>query len=158
MLAGQVEVVKAIRAPVKPAAIRRVVLAAATVGEIARLIQVPEWGLVVRIAGDRELRRLNCRFLGEDHATDVLSFPSGDAGPHLGDIVISWPAAERQAAEFGHAPEAELALLSVHGLLHLLGLDHVGSREENAMNRLTVMALAATGHRLAPGRLGLPVA
>lgn len=155
MVAGRVEIVKAVRVPVKPAAIRRVVLAAAAVGEIGRLIQVPEWGLVVRLAGDRELRRLNRRFLDEDHATDVLSFPSGDAGPHLGDIVISWPATERQAAEFGHAPETELALLSVHGLLHLLGLDHVGSEEENAMNRLTVMALAETGHRLPPGRLAL---
>ena len=154
-MSERIEIVKVVKVPVHPAEIRRVVLAAAAVPEIARLLKPPEWGLALRISGDRELHRLNLRFLGEDHPTDVLSFPSGDGGPYLGDIVISWPAAQRQAVEFGHAANTELALLAVHGLLHLLGLDHVGSREENEMNRLTVMVLAETGHRPALGRLAL---
>jgi probable rRNA maturation factor len=154
-VSGRIDIVKAVKVSVHPAEIRRVLLSAAAVPEIARLLKPPDWGLAMRITGDRELHRLNSRFLGEDHATDVLSFPSGDGKPHLGDIVISWPATQRQAEEFGHPASTELALLSVHGLLHLLGLDHVGSREENEMNRLTVMALAETGHRLPPGRLAL---
>lgn len=154
-MSGSIEIVKAVKAPVSPAEIRRVLLAAAAVPEIALLFKKADWGLAVRVSGDRELRRLNRRFLGEDHPTDVLSFPSGDDGSHLGDIVISWPAAERQATEFGHPASTELALLSVHGLLHLVGLDHVGTREENEMNRLTVMALAETGHRVAAGRLAV---
>jgi probable rRNA maturation factor len=114
-----------------------------------------DWELAVRLSGDRELRRLNRRYLGEDHATDVLSFPTGDpaGGPHLGDIVISWPAVRRQAEEFGHSSEDELCLLAVHGFLHLLGWDHAEPAEEREMNRLTLAGLALAGVRPASGRL-----
>jgi len=156
-------VVNAARSPVPAARIRSAVDAAAALREVsARLPQVP-WELAVRIAGDRELRSLNRRFLGEDHATDVLRFPDGDAGEqskaeadgpvHLGDVVVSWPAVRRQAAEFGHEPEAEMLLLVVHGFLHVLGWDHASAEEELEMTRLTVSSMAATGARLAPGRL-----
>ena len=112
----------------------------------------------MRISGDRELRRLNSRYLGEDHATDVLSFPSGDQGPgaHLGDIVIAWPAVVRQAAGFGHSEEGELALLAVHGFLHLLGWDHATKKDQREMNRLTLAALARSGITLAGARLLVP--
>jgi len=72
------------------------------------------------IADDRELRRLNGRFRGEDYATDVLSFPS-DTG---GEIAISFDRAALQAAEHGHSPEDELRILMLHGVLHLTGMDH----------------------------------
>jgi probable rRNA maturation factor len=102
----------------------------------------------VRFAGDRAMRRLNREFRGIDSTTDVLSFPgqaggpdaSGpdtggpdaggpdtggpDAGGHLGDIVISVPAARRQAAAAGHDPQRELRILLLHGVLHCLGHDH----------------------------------
>lgn len=110
------------------------------------------WSLTLRISGDRALRRLNRDFLQEDHATDVLSFPSGES-PYLGDVVVSWPAVLRQASEFGHPASAELALLSVHGLLHLLGWDHATPDEERAMTALTVACLARSGIVLAHGRL-----
>ncbi|MGO9290450.1 MAG: rRNA maturation RNase YbeY [Polyangia bacterium] len=74
------------------------------------------------IAGDAELRRLNCKFLGKDYPTDVLSFPG--PGPHLGDIAISFPRARAQALAFGHGTEQEIQILMLHGLLHLLGMDH----------------------------------
>jgi probable rRNA maturation factor len=79
------------------------------------------------ITTDSELRRLNRRFRGKDAVTDVLSFPAADRPEglsHLGDIAISWPRARAQAREFGHATEQEIALLMLHGLLHLLGMDH----------------------------------
>src|SRR5205809_601682 len=85
------------------------------------------------------------------HATDVLSF-AGSAG-HVGDIAISWPATLRQAAEYGHDATTELALLAVHGLLHLLGWDHVSAREQKEMTRLTIEALQQSGIELAPRRL-----
>ena len=115
----------------------------------------------VRVTSDSELRALNARFLGEDHATDVLSFPSGsgsgsgslDGDGYLGDIALSWEAVERQAAEFGHPVEAEAALLCVHGLLHLLGWDHATEEEEEAMTAVTLRALAAASVAVAPGRL-----
>ena len=147
--------VNAARASVPVARIRAAVLGAVDVPEIGARLPAGESEVAVRISGDRELRALNARHLGEDHATDVLSFPSGEleGAGHLGDIVISWPAVKRQAEEFAHEPEAEMLLLVVHGFLHLLGWDHVSTDEELEMSRLTVDALSRVGVRLAAGRL-----
>jgi len=96
------------------------------------------WSLGVRFASDREVRRANREFRGKDRPTDVLSFP-GEAATaeeprHLGDILISLPAARRQAAAAGHGVERELRLLLLHGLLHCLGHDH--ETDDGAMERL----------------------
>jgi probable rRNA maturation factor len=81
------------------------------------------------ISGDAELRRLNRDFRGQDYATDVLSFPSGTGLPAcLGEIAISLPRARAQAREFGHPPEQEIRILMLHGVLHLLGMDHERDR------------------------------
>jgi probable rRNA maturation factor len=95
--------------------------------------------LGVRFAGDRELRRVNRDFRGQDKPTDVLSFPgdpaeTGPDGTHLGDVLISVPTARRQAAERGHSAERELKVLLLHGVLHCLGYDHETDRGE--MERL----------------------
>jgi probable rRNA maturation factor len=150
-----ISVVKAVRAPVAPARIRSLIEAAAAGPELAARLPDGGWELAIRVSGDRELRRLNRRFLGEDHATDVLSFPSGEREPgaHLGDIVISWPAVTRQAAEFGHSEASELGLLAVHGFLHILGWDHGTAREEVEMSRLSLEALERAGIGIASGRL-----
>jgi probable rRNA maturation factor len=82
------------------------------------------------ITDDRELRRLNREFLGLDYPTDVLSFPAEDgftsAGNEspLGEIAVSMDRAREQAAEIGHPVEKEIEILMLHGLLHLMGLDH----------------------------------
>jgi probable rRNA maturation factor len=97
--------------------------------------------LCVLVSGDVELHELNLQYRGIDAPTDVLAF-SYEAFPHqnseeqggsfvrmpdlrryLGDIVISYPRAEAQALEASHDVEAELQLLVVHGVLHLLGYD-----------------------------------
>jgi probable rRNA maturation factor len=146
-----IAVVKAVPVPISPAAIRSILSSAALVPEVAARLPDGDWDVALRISGDRELRRLNRRFLGEDHPTDVLSFPSGDSGlgAHLGDLVISWPAVVRQAAEFGHSDQSELALLAVHGFLHLLGWDHATAKEEAEMNRLTLAAFDRFGTSVA---------
>ena len=148
--------VKAVRAPVTPAFLRGVLAAAiaepAVADAAAPAGSEPE--VTVRVTGDRELRRLNREFLGEDHATDVLSFPSGDlSSGYLGDLALSWPAVRRQAEAFGHAPDVEAALLAVHGLLPLLGWDHATPREERKMTRLTLACLARAGLEPSAGRL-----
>ncbi|HWB82642.1 MAG TPA: rRNA maturation RNase YbeY [Bryobacteraceae bacterium] len=79
------------------------------------------------LTGDAELRRLNRDFRGKDYATDVLSFPSllrDREGTSLGDIAISLARARTQARQFGHTLEQEVQILMLHGLLHLLGMDH----------------------------------
>jgi probable rRNA maturation factor len=140
-----VAIIKAVRAPVTASYLRSVLASAAAVPEVTARLPAAA-SLTLRVTGDRELRRLNREFLGEDHATDVLSFPAGSAGdPYLGDIALSWPMVVRQAGSFGHPVEVEAALLSVHGLLHLLGWDHRTPSEEREMWRLTRVALAAAG-------------
>ena len=74
------------------------------------------------ITGDAELRRLNGQFRGKDYPTDVLSFPTD--GPELGDIAISMQRARAQAREWKHEVEDEIRILMLHGVLHLLGMDH----------------------------------
>jgi probable rRNA maturation factor len=147
----RVEVSKAVRGAPAAALIKDVLAGAATVPEIRARLPSGASSVAVRLTSDAELRRLNRTYAGEDHATDVLSF-TGD-GDHLGDIAISWPATVRQSKEYGHPETTELALLSVHGLLHLAGWDHVSPRERKEMNRLTVTALEASAIRLALGRL-----
>ena len=83
---------------------------------------------VCMITDDRELRRLNRQFLGNDYPTDVLSFPSHANGNDLGEIAISTDTAIAQAAAFGHTPDQEVCILMLHGVLHLMGMDHETDR------------------------------
>jgi probable rRNA maturation factor len=80
------------------------------------------------ITSDLELRRLNHEFRKQDCATDVLSFPSRQTLGFLGDVAISFQHARRQAAEYGHAVDQEIEILMLHGVLHLLGMDHEKDR------------------------------
>src|SRR5450432_2352939 len=76
------------------------------------------------ITDDRELRRLNRQFRGADYATDVLSFPAEDGAALLGELAISANRAAVQAREFGHSRFDEIRILMLHGVLHLIGMDH----------------------------------
>jgi probable rRNA maturation factor len=80
------------------------------------------------ITDDRELRRLNAQFLGKDFPTDVLSFPEAHPDGGLGEIAVSAQRAAEQAAEHGHGVEEELRILMLHGVLHLMGMDHETDR------------------------------
>jgi probable rRNA maturation factor len=80
------------------------------------------------LTDDRELRRLNREFLGKDYPTDVLSFPEPGSDDFLGEMAISVERAKEQARACGHSIEKEIAILMLHGLLHLTGLDHVTDR------------------------------
>ena len=84
------------------------------------------------VTSDLELRQLNRDFRKQDHATDVLSFPAGESGGFLGDLAISFPRARRQAADYGHGVEQEIEILMLHGVLHLLGMDHEKDRGQMA--------------------------
>jgi probable rRNA maturation factor len=108
-------------------------------------------GIVTLTLTDNEgIRELNRQYRGLDKATDVLSFSMLEASEEepelhfeegeqdpladmIGDIVISVPRAEEQAAEYGHSFERELGFLFVHGFLHLLGYDHEGEDGEKEM-------------------------
>ncbi len=94
--------------------------------------------LTLVLTGEERMQAMNRQFLGQDRPTDVLSFPSDETDPetgirYLGDVLVSVPRAAEQAAARGHALEAELQLLVVHGVLHLLGHDHTEAGEKARM-------------------------
>jgi probable rRNA maturation factor len=106
--------------------------------------------LSLAVVKDPEIRALKARWLGQDEATDVLSFPAGEgpsaaALPLLGDVVISLDTARRVAAQLGTSLEHELALYLAHGLLHLLGHDHHTAREQARMRRAEDALLGLQG-------------
>jgi probable rRNA maturation factor len=137
-----------------------VCLVAATLGYAD---QPADTEVTLVITDDVQMRELNRTFRDVDSPTDVLSFPARenvadcespeDTGaaqdeddraqpdfvtpsellPYLGDVIISYPTALAQATEQGHAVEDELALLVVHGCLHLLGYDHATEEERQRM-------------------------
>jgi probable rRNA maturation factor len=84
--------------------------------------------ITLALVDTRKIKELNRRFLKKSGATDVLSFPAGDAGPagraHLGDIIVCVPQAFRQCFREPHGLETEILDLAVHGFLHLVGFDH----------------------------------
>jgi len=85
------------------------------------------------LTNDAELRRYNFQFLRKDYATDVLSFPSPSPDGSLGELAISVERAREQAAGFGHSLEDEIKVLMLHGVLHLMGMDH--ERDGGRMRR-----------------------
>lgn len=94
--------------------------------------------MTIVLTDDAQLHELNRDYLGIDAPTDVLSFPASETDPetgarYLGDILISIPRAETQAQAAGHPLEAEVQLLVVHGVLHLLGHDHSEPDEKSKM-------------------------
>ncbi len=99
----------------------------------------------VSIVDDNTIKEINLEHRNIDSATDVLSFPLGENGKYdtnpetgafmLGDIVISAETALKQADLYGHGIEREIAFLTVHSMLHLLGYDHVNGGMEQAVMR-----------------------
>lgn len=99
----------------------------------------------VTLVDDEEIREINKEQRKIDSSTDVLSFPLGENGEYdanpktgalmLGDIVISVETALKQADLYGHGLEREIAFLTVHSMLHLLGYDHVNGGMEQAIMR-----------------------
>ena len=100
--------------------------------------QSADGDLSIVLTYDAQLHQLNRDYLGVDAPTDVLSFPASEIDPetsvsYLGDVLVSIPRAEAQAQSAGHPLEAELQLLVVHGVLHLLGHDHAEPQDKARM-------------------------
>jgi probable rRNA maturation factor len=103
----------------------------------------------IRIVDAEEGQALNLQYRGRDYATNVLSFPvelpPGVNLPLIGDLVICAPVVAREAAEQGKKPADHWAHLTVHGILHLLGYDHIDDGEADAMEALETRILAGLG-------------
>lgn len=117
--------------------------------------------LSVLLTDDNEIKELNIKYRDVDSATDVLAFAMRegvDSNPNdeiLGDVVISIPTAERQAKEYGHSIYAELALLTIHGVLHLLGYDHLKKDEAKIMQEKQKRIMHSLGYMIDDSKLTL---
>ncbi len=108
--------------------------------------------LSIILADDARLHELNLNYLGVAAPTDVLSFPASETDPetgarYIGDILISVPRAQAQAEAAGHPLEAEVQLLVVHGVLHLLGYDHARAKDKARMWKAQAEILKGLGLR-----------
>jgi probable rRNA maturation factor len=110
--------------------------------------------LSILLLDETAMASLHVQWMDLEGPTDVMSFPQdalddapGVGGPHgptlLGDVVLCPPVAAAQAAQAGHSTESELFLLTVHGILHLLGYDHAEPDEEKEMFELQASLLRA---------------
>ncbi|MBL8453573.1 MAG: rRNA maturation RNase YbeY [Zoogloea sp.] len=125
--------------------------------EFRRWLRAAEPGaarVTVRIVDEDEARELNRDYRGKDYATNVLTFAYGEGDdmplpeglPLMGDLVLCRQVVEREAAEQGKALDAHYAHLSVHGMLHLQGFDHLEDAEADDMEARERQILAGLGY------------
>ncbi len=125
--------------------------------EFRRWLRAAEPGaarITVRIVDEDEGRELNRDYRGKDYATNVLTFAYGEGEdmplpeglPLMGDLVLCRQVVEREAAEQGKALDAHYAHLSVHGMLHLQGFDHLEDTEAEDMEARERQILAGLGY------------
>jgi len=111
----------------------RTVPSAARFRRWARAALQRDADITVRVVGEAEGRRLNREYRGKDYATNVLTFVYGEAEPVAGDIVLCAPVVRRESRQNSIAAESHYAHLTVHGVLHLQGYDHVRARDAKVM-------------------------
>ena len=104
--------------------------------------------LTLRVVNAAEARNLNSAFRGKDYATNVLTFVYHEKKSQilLGDIVLCAPIVAREAREQGKTIDAHYAHLTVHGALHLAGMDHEADHEVRAMEKKEIAILSALGY------------
>lgn len=100
--------------------------------------------LTILLTGDKQLHALNLSFCGKDTPTNVLSFPSR-ADRYLGDVAMAYGLTAKEAKAAGQPFADHATHLAVHGVLHLLGFDHITARKAKIMESLEVKILASLG-------------
>lgn len=117
---------------------------------VAGLKHAPGAELSIVLTDDASIRQINAEWRKMDKPTNVLSFPQAEGkaiakAPMLGDIIFAYETIAREAEEAGKAFADHLSHLTVHGLLHLFGHDHLDDAEAEAMEALEVRILATIG-------------
>jgi probable rRNA maturation factor len=103
-------------------------------------------GVTILLTDDAAVRELNARFRRKDTATNVLSFPAAsNPERHLGDVALAFGTCAQEAAQQGKPLAHHLQHLTVHGVFHLLGYDHIGDDAAEAMEGLERAVLAGLG-------------
>lgn len=101
--------------------------------------------IVIRLVDEVEGQQLNHQFRGKDYATNVLTFADHDIQPLLGDIVLCAPVIQQEAQQQHKQLQAHYAHMTIHGILHLQGYDHLDDSEAAEMEQLEVQILSQFG-------------
>lgn len=123
----------------------------ATAAESALAFENRDGDLTILVDTPDRIQTLNREFRNVDRVTDVLTFPAWEgeislsADGYLGDIMICYERAKEQSVEYGHSLERELSFLTVHGVLHLLGYDHMTEDDERVMREKQTAILNGIG-------------
>lgn len=126
----------------------------AAAAKVSELYGLEAAELSVTLTDNRHIQAINRQYRGIDRPTDVISFAFNESEEPkiqdaevnvLGDIIISLERAAEQAAEYGHSYRREVAFLTVHGLLHLLGYDHMEDEERQEMEEEQRAVMEALG-------------
>jgi len=109
--------------------------------------------LAIALVNEEQMRELSRAYRKRNASTDVLAFPDGTPDPdsgllYYGDVAIAVPVAEVQAARAGHTAYAEMSLLAVHGVLHLLGYDHATPHDRKRMWATQTEILRSVGMKI----------
>ena len=108
-------------------------------------LKVKDSRLGVQLVGIRRMKQYNCQFRHKDYATDVLSFPDPDE--LLGDLIVCPQVVKRNARRYGNTYESELIFVLIHGILHLLGYNHIQPAERVRMERKERQLLIHFGYQ-----------
>ncbi len=126
----------------------------AVAAKVSELYRLEKAELSITLTDNLHIQAINRRYRGIDRPTDVISFALNESEEPeiqdaevniLGDIIISLERAAEQAAEYGHSYRREVAFLTVHGLLHLLGYDHMEDEERQEMEEEQRAVMEALG-------------
>lgn len=114
------------------------------VDDLAAQLDKPVLNISVCWTDNKEITQHNSQFRQKPSATNILSFPSGDE-PEIGDLVLGFETVMHEAEQMGISPEHHIAHLLVHGILHLLGYDHIDDKDAIKMEGLETALLVSHG-------------
>jgi probable rRNA maturation factor len=108
------------------------------------------YSIGITLTDDQRIQQLNSQYRGINRPTDVLSFEANEFDPdtettYLGDIIISYETAQRQAERAQHTLTIEILMLTIHGLLHIMGFDHHDEASKNEMWQIQADLLSQAG-------------
>lgn len=111
------------------------------IGALDKVLKPDEITIGIRITPASAVQEINKKYAGKDEPTDVLSFnyaegPKSPVDEKAGDVVVSYDHVVEQAKQAGTSPETELALLILHGILHVLGRDHQNAKQQAELDKL----------------------
>ncbi len=120
------------------------------IGALDKALKPDDITIGIRITPANAVQEINKKYAGKDEPTDVLSFnyaegPKSPVDEKAGDVVVSYDHVVEQARNAGTTPETELALLILHGILHVLGHDHQNEKQRKALDKLQGEIMTNTG-------------